>query len=357
MFWSTKNLLGRKNLIRFGSLLLVLVCLNATLLANEISLKASDSDSVTSIAQPFLKEHCLRCHGPDESKSDLRLDQLDADLSQPSTFDRWREIVSRVQSGEMPPIKEPRPQPEQVADVVKRLSMRLDDASATQRTEGRVVLRRLNRVEYENTVRDLFDVNVSVKEMLPEDGVLTHASVLKVTANGTTTSPVIRGVWFLDRILGRPVPPPPPNVPAVEPDIRLSLASSFKRSEWNMTTSNRFSRRTLLRRAGVTMTLPLLEAMGPSQTQASALSEPPRRMICINTTLGLHTPNLFPATDGRDIKPRTLFYSKRRADSCRRASFARLQEYVRRRYSYGDRSTGATAQTGAEYHGHNFGRG
>ena len=171
MFWSTKNLLGRKNLIRFGSPLLVLVCLNATLLANEISLKASDSDSVTSIAQPFLKEHCLRCHGPDESKSDLRLDQLDADLSQPSTFDRWREIVSRVQSGEMPPIKEPRPQPEQVADVVKRLSMRLDDASATQRTEGRVVLRRLNRVEYENTVRDLFDVNVSVKEMLPEDGV------------------------------------------------------------------------------------------------------------------------------------------------------------------------------------------
>ncbi len=171
MFWSTKNLLGRKSLIRFGSLLLVLVCLNATLLANEISLQASESDSVTSIAQSFLKEHCLRCHGPDESKSDLRLDQLDADLSQPSTFDRWREIVSRVQSGEMPPIKEPRPQPEQLADVVKRLSIRLDDASATQRTEGRVVLRRLNRVEYENTVRDLFDVNMSVKEMLPEDGV------------------------------------------------------------------------------------------------------------------------------------------------------------------------------------------
>jgi len=51
-------------------------------------------------------------------------------------------------------------------------------------------------------------------------GILTHASVLKVTANGTTTSPVIRGVWILDRILGRPVAPPPPNVPAVEPDIR-----------------------------------------------------------------------------------------------------------------------------------------
>lgn len=51
-------------------------------------------------------------------------------------------------------------------------------------------------------------------------GVMTHASVLKVSANGTTTSPVLRGVWLLDRILGRPAPPPPPNVPAVEPDIR-----------------------------------------------------------------------------------------------------------------------------------------
>jgi hypothetical protein len=59
--------------------------------------------------------------------------------------------------------------------------------------------------------------------LLPEyhrGGVLTQASVLKVTANGSTTSPVLRGVWVLDRILGQPVPPPPPNVPAVEPDIR-----------------------------------------------------------------------------------------------------------------------------------------
>ena len=59
---------------------------------------------------------------------------------------------------------------------------------------------------------------------LPEDcirgGVLTQASVLKVTANGTNTSPVLRGVWVLDRLMGRPAPPPPTGVPAVEPDIR-----------------------------------------------------------------------------------------------------------------------------------------
>ena len=69
-----------------------------------------------------------------------------------------------------------------------------------------------------------------------------------------------------------------------------------------MTSRKRFSRRTLLRGAGVTMTLPLLEAMGLPQAQASTPNESPRRMICINTTLGLHTPNLFPSMAGRDYE-------------------------------------------------------
>ncbi|MEM6470635.1 MAG: DUF1592 domain-containing protein [Planctomycetota bacterium] len=59
---------------------------------------------------------------------------------------------------------------------------------------------------------------------LPNDsvrgGVMTQAAVLKVTANGTNTSPVVRGVWVLERLLGSPPPPPPPGIPAVEPDIR-----------------------------------------------------------------------------------------------------------------------------------------
>jgi hypothetical protein len=61
---------------------------------------------------------------------------------------------------------------------------------------------------------------VALKPEYHRGGVLTQASVLKVTANGTTTSPVVRGVWLLDRIMGRPASPPPPNVPAIEPDIR-----------------------------------------------------------------------------------------------------------------------------------------
>ncbi|MFN3188895.1 MAG: DUF1588 domain-containing protein [Aureliella sp.] len=61
---------------------------------------------------------------------------------------------------------------------------------------------------------------ISLSEGEHRGGLLTHGSILKVTANGTNTSPVIRGVWVSRRILGQEIPPPPSNVPAIEPDIR-----------------------------------------------------------------------------------------------------------------------------------------
>jgi mono/diheme cytochrome c family protein len=60
----------------------------------------------------------------------------------------------------------------------------------------------------------------SLPEKSPYGGILTQAAVLKVTANGTVTSPVLRGVYVMERLLGDPPSPPPPSVPAVEPDIR-----------------------------------------------------------------------------------------------------------------------------------------
>ncbi len=61
---------------------------------------------------------------------------------------------------------------------------------------------------------------VALKPEYHRGGLLTHASILKVSANGNNTSPVVRGAWVLDRILGTPPSPPPPGTPGVEPDIR-----------------------------------------------------------------------------------------------------------------------------------------
>ncbi len=61
---------------------------------------------------------------------------------------------------------------------------------------------------------------VHLPDWSPYGGILTQASILKHTANGTTTSPVLRGVWAMEKILGNPPPPPPKSIPAIEPDIR-----------------------------------------------------------------------------------------------------------------------------------------
>jgi len=130
------------------------------------SLAAPAIDSQTSA---FILTHCLRCHGPEKTKGDLRLDQLDMDFSKSATLGRWWEVLTRVQSGEMPPNKEPRPEPAQLQAFVRQLSTRLNEAVAKRRAEGRVVLRRLNRTEYENTVRDLLGVQTPLKDLLPQD--------------------------------------------------------------------------------------------------------------------------------------------------------------------------------------------
>ena len=94
--------------------------------ADETHTATADVAKMNEIAGPFLKEHCLRCHGESKAKGELRLDLLDSDLNQPVTFERWRKIVQRLQAGDMPPEKEPQPMPKQIADVVQQLTARLD---------------------------------------------------------------------------------------------------------------------------------------------------------------------------------------------------------------------------------------
>lgn len=70
------------------------------------------------------------------------------------------------------------------------------------------------------SVKGSYMRKAALPDWSPYGGLITHASVMKVTANGTTTSPVLRGAWVMEKLIGEPPPPPPPTVPAVEPDIR-----------------------------------------------------------------------------------------------------------------------------------------
>lgn len=113
----------------------------------------------------FLESHCFDCHDADMKKGGLDLDALGRNLADPAAMAKWVRIHDRVQSGEMPPKKKP-------ADADKSKFLAELGASLTgahAKARG-TVLRRLNRVEYGNTINDLFGTQLDLASMLPEDG-------------------------------------------------------------------------------------------------------------------------------------------------------------------------------------------
>jgi len=121
--------------------------------------------------RPLLVRHCVACHGGTKPKGKLRLNTLTIDCADSATREKWTAVIERLETGEMPPKGKPRPPAQEIQGLTAWLAPRLAaKAAATQRNSGRAVLRRLNRVEYENTVRELFGINISLKEQLPEDG-------------------------------------------------------------------------------------------------------------------------------------------------------------------------------------------
>jgi hypothetical protein len=118
----------------------------------------------------FFEEHCLDCHGTDVQEGEFRLDQLPAQFASGAHAEDWLNILKKLKAGEMPPQDEPQPDRAGIERVTAWIEKYLIVADQNQqRAEGRVVLRRLNRVEYQNTINDLFAINVDVKDLLPED--------------------------------------------------------------------------------------------------------------------------------------------------------------------------------------------
>ncbi len=117
-----------------------------------------DHAGFSNIVQPFLKEHCVSCHGPEKQKGKLRLDTLANDFGDPSAVTKWKEVVNSVNAHEMPPEDEKQPTPEAAAKFAAWLDGELARGEMAKRST-RVVLRRMNRAEYDNTIRDLVGVD------------------------------------------------------------------------------------------------------------------------------------------------------------------------------------------------------
>ena len=109
--------------------------------------------------ETFLETHCVRCHGPEKEKGDLRIDQLSRDFKLGADTHHWAEVIEQVNSGEMPPKKEKKPTQEEIAAFVTGLDARIKEGKAARMAARPAVAHyRLSRKEYQNTVYDLLGV-------------------------------------------------------------------------------------------------------------------------------------------------------------------------------------------------------
>ncbi len=109
--------------------------------------------------EAFLEKHCVRCHGPEKEKGDLRFDQLSRDFKLGADSHHWAEAIENVNSGEMPPKKEDRPTQEEMAAFVTNLDSLLKQGRAARMAARPTVAHYLlSRTEYQNTVYDLLGV-------------------------------------------------------------------------------------------------------------------------------------------------------------------------------------------------------
>ena len=130
---------------------------------------APAAETVAPSVSTFFKAYCIECHGPKKQKGDFRVDELKVSATA-ADAENWQLVLDNLHRGEMPPAKAKQPKPAEAEKVTAWIQSELSRAASVLKgTGGEVVLRRLNRVEYENTIADLFDVHGDFAAGFPED--------------------------------------------------------------------------------------------------------------------------------------------------------------------------------------------
>jgi len=119
--------------------------------------------------QPFLEAHCYKCHGNGKHKGDVVLDSFNDFGSVLKDRKTWESVHDVLEKHEMPPKKEKQPAGQELDALAKFANDALNFGSAGPRDPGFVAIHRLNRNEYNNTIRDLVGVNFEPASDFPAD--------------------------------------------------------------------------------------------------------------------------------------------------------------------------------------------
>ena len=150
---------------------------------------ATESVDFEKRVRPILEKHCFACHGPDKQKNDIRFDTLSTDLiNDRPAAETWHDTLDVLNFDEMPPEDEPRLSDDERRALIGWLNQEIEAVvEATRSTGGRPIVRRLNRIEYQNTMTDLLGIETDYAANLPpeglsEDGFKNNGASLQMSA-------------------------------------------------------------------------------------------------------------------------------------------------------------------------------
>jgi mono/diheme cytochrome c family protein len=157
--------------MRWKSMGAVIVSIGAIILLSGEQTAGPQAQSLTSAAAPraVLDKYCITCHNQRLRAAGLALDTID--VANPSANALvWEHVIEKLRAGAMPPPGNPRPDAETYRATALWLENEIDRAWAAKPNPGRIgAVHRLNRTEYNNAIRDLFDIQTDVKSLLPGD--------------------------------------------------------------------------------------------------------------------------------------------------------------------------------------------
>ena len=174
-------------------------------------LPAADPPPAFDKAAAFVKQHCVSCHNPQKRKADLDLAAFTDAASILKSRKKWQQVVDTVKAGEMPPPEKPRPAVAEIEAFVATVDGIFDHADRNTKPDpGRVTMRRLNRAEYNRTIRDLIGIDFNPADDFPSDDV-GHG--FDNIGDVLTLSPVLmeRYLGAAENILERAIFPTPPK--------------------------------------------------------------------------------------------------------------------------------------------------
>ena len=140
--------------------------------AAETDAAPNESTHFATQIAPFLQSHCVACHSGDEPEGGIRFDKYRDSANVQTDYELWEKSVRLIRDRQMPPADEAQPTADEVIAITAAIAAELKtfDCSAAKHP-GRVTLRRLNKAEYNNTIRDLFGLDLKLADDFPADDV------------------------------------------------------------------------------------------------------------------------------------------------------------------------------------------